>query len=89
MQIFFIFVVSPCFLWTRGVGGLPLRCPLSASGRLFPRPVPCLCVMFQGRKRHAPARDASNAGVADAACSIPRHSLSLGKYRGGVSCFVV
>ena len=58
----FVFPVS--FSGTRGVGGLPLRCPRSARGRVIPYRPSSLSTQTP---RPRPIR--INAGVAPAVCS--------------------
>ena len=66
--VFFLFLLE-----ARGVGGLPLRCPVSATGRV--RHLPSALCQLRSHLMRAlpnvrPARKRLNADVADAARSI-------------------
>ena len=80
--LFFLFLLF--LLMARAYGGLALAVRSLRADVCSPCSVACLCVMplplspsQQSRKRHAPARNRLNAGVAHAECSIPRLIPSL------------
>jgi len=57
---------------TRGVGGLPLRCPPSACGRCAHSRPSYSRLVPQCRERCRPAREVLNAGVAPCGMYVGR-----------------
>ena len=64
------FCANSLCLFDSAIGGLGLRCPRSARGRVIPYRPSSLYHDTRGYKRRGPARYRINAGVGHAACCI-------------------